>query len=1246
MSDHPAAASAMLPRWPADPAQFVDTTRCPSCLSPLASAVCSACGLDLAGPDAAEVLASGRRIHAEGARRADLIRRMYEAQAAAAPAPTPPPIAPAVPSAPAGAAEPKAGGDPAPAPTSAPAEPVLGAVPAPSPAPAPVTATADSAPVAPAPAVATGPRRSGVQVLLLTLGVVLISVAAIVFLFVAYLVASIEVRSVIIAVASVLVLGLAWLLRTRRLPGTAEGVASVAVVLLLLDVWIVRANALFGSDLVDGSTYTGWALLVVAALLAGTRAVSGIRAPGLAAAGLLPTGVLLLGIGAAADPGTGFWAGGLAVSVLGSLAALAPRTAERAVVLVAGYGGGALALLAAPWALPALPWSQAWAFLGGAAVWALAWFVWRRVHQVWADSAAAVAGFALALAPAVSAFAELAPEVSVWAAPAATGVVACLLAAIVGRRAPQRRGALWALVAALVVAAVTTGHGIVIGIDAIRVRLSASAPAWSDADTSSSITTMQAGAAAVPLIVALGATAVLLLLGRLGRLSAVPIGALGAGVLFIGAMVPSPFGSAVTMLALTAGSLLAAAFIRVPGVQDASLRVVLVVIGVSGGAIGWIVGFAATSIWPWVSLVVLVTVFGGRLLAGRIWSPTTSEAIGLVHTTTLGVLAATTLGALVPWLDAAGAAFEQPASAAWICLGSAAAILIALTALVPLGSMGDRVAFTVPMLLAATLAVGALLLTPTEGGPTWAPAAGLAVAGGLWLRPSAPQALRVAVAALVPLAIAAAAGSIAFLLLDAEASGYVLAGVVLASAGLAHLLARPRPDAATAAWVAAVVALGMLALATTVFVPGESWLVLAILAPVPILLCSVAGDPIGGDAPTRHLSWLSAGLAILSLYAWLAGDGVTAVEAYTLPLAAVLAACGALISWRRAPSTPSGVSRGRTALFASAAAIAVLPSVGSTAASDPRALILVAGGAVFMLAAMFLPESSRGVPWRLLIALTGWSAASIAAVVRGTSVALGSESPLPIEFWPVLGLVAGLALSVGWARSSSRPPVVAEWLAAASVVLAAIPTLTAIVSGESATLRTGVLLTLLGAAAIVGTALRARPASGPVFTWTMRGLLVLSGLVALASKNVEPFDVVTVPIGIALIATGAIAMTRSATGSWRALGIGLAVLLIPPFWADFSDPQLWRIVALGVAALAALVVGAQRRLQAPFVLGGTVLLVHAVVQFWPAITVLYEAVWWWLWLGLAGVVLVALAATYERQMRLARNTIRSIAAMR
>ncbi|WP_448811998.1 SCO7613 C-terminal domain-containing membrane protein [Agromyces bauzanensis] len=196
-------------------------------------------------------------------------------------------------------------------------------------------------------------------------------------------------------------------------------------------------------------------------------------------------------------------------------------------------------------------------------------------------------------------------------------------------------------------------------------------------------------------------------------------------------------------------------------------------------------------------------------------------------------------------------------------------------------------------------------------------------------------------------------------------------------------------------------------------------------------------------------------------------------------------------------------------------------------------------------------------------------------------------------------------------------------------------------------LRTAVLFPLLAVAHIAGAALRMRPIAGPVFEWSTLGVLVLGGITVLVSGAVDPFDVVTVSVGAALVGAGAFRMLRSpALGSWPALGPGLAVLLIPPLIADFTDPVLWRLIALGVVAAAAVVVGAARRLQAPLLLGGAVLLVHAVDQLWPWITWLYEAVWWWLWLGIAGVILVVLAATYERQLRLARRVAHSIAELR
>jgi hypothetical protein len=222
-------------------------------------------------------------------------------------------------------------------------------------------------------------------------------------------------------------------------------------------------------------------------------------------------------------------------------------------------------------------------------------------------------------------------------------------------------------------------------------------------------------------------------------------------------------------------------------------------------------------------------------------------------------------------------------------------------------------------------------------------------------------------------------------------------------------------------------------------------------------------------------------------------------------------------------------------------------------------------------------------------------------------------------------------------------------LLAASVTLAAVPTLLAIITGEQQTVRAALLFPLFALAHILGSATTVRPLAGPTFAWATLGVLVLGGLAVLVSGEVDPFDIVTASVGVALIGAGAFRMHRAPSlGSWPALGIGLAVLLLPALVADFTDPHppLWRIVALGVVSATVVLVGATRRLQAPLLFGGVVLLIHALAQLWPWITQLYEAVWWWLWLGIAGVVLVALAATYERQLRLARGVVRSIAALR
>ena len=1260
MTDRPHVAPRDLLRWPADPAELIDTTLCPACFSPLSSTRCGECELDLGVPAAGELFALSMRMHAEAERREELMTRMRVAQAAAAHERRPLSRRPCRSRSCRSAAEswaPIVGAEQV-APDVAAAAVVVDA-------PASTTAVGASAFGTPAgsdetmppPPVASDteavPRssRSGVQVLLLTLGVVLISITAIVFLFVAYLVASLEVRSVIIAGASVLVLAVAWLLRARRLPGTAEGVASVAIVLLLLDVWIVRANALFGTDRLDAAGYSGGALLVVAGLLAATRAVSGIRVAGIAAAALLPVAVFLLAFAVAPDGevATGVWLGSLAASLVGSAALLTPPRIERTIVVVAGIAASVLGTVAASWALPELAWHELWTFSAVAAAWLIGLVVLHvrgaGVSPVWGRIAAPAFGVSAALAPSVALLSELEPSLAIWLVPAAAGLVTCVFAAIARLRPSVGSDALAACAGSGAVALVAASPGAYVGIVEIGSRAGASIPAWAQSAVSPSWfgAEYHLGGVLVPILIAAGAFAVLALLGRVRVFAAIPIGAALAGVLVAGAVASEAAVAALILAVLGAGALALAVTLRraeIPG-----LTVVLAVVGLSGAALAWTVGYASTAVWPWTTIAVLATAIAGRLLARRVWSADAAAGVGIGHVAVASLLAVFGLASLAPWLEASGAALAAPWTSPWMWLGVGGALLLGLGAIAPIRGAGDRTAFAVPLLIGAFTAVFAVAGDDAAAW-RWLPAALFVVAGLAWLlRPSHPVAVRAMFAVATPIALVLGAAVLVAELAGGEFAGYGGAAAVLLAAALAHLVSRRATGAPTIAWIIAVALVGVLALTLGVSTVDESWLVLLILAPVPIVLAALGGDPFGGDAPGRHVSWLSLGLGIAGVWTWLAGEGVVDVAAYTLSLAVALAATGALITWRR--PTDERHAAGRTALFGSAAAIAVLPNIGSSGDSELHTLVLSTIGIVVAIAASYLPESAGGVPVRLLGVATGWTAVTGAALVRGSAVATGTQSELPVEFWPIVALVAGVVIAVTWARFGSRPPLIAEAVLAASVASAAVPTTLAIVNDEAPLLRAAVLFPLLAAAHVLGAATPARPFAGPVFSWTTGGLLTLGGFVVLLSGNVDPFDVVIASIGLALIAAGVFAMRRSPElGSWRALGAGLAVLLIPPLLADFADPELWRIVTLGVVAALAVVVGATRRLQAPLLLGGAVLLVHAIAQLWPWITWLYEAVWWWLWLGVAGVLLVVLAATYERQLRLARGTIRTIEALR
>ncbi|WP_308799647.1 SCO7613 C-terminal domain-containing membrane protein [Agromyces silvae] len=1279
------ARSGGVRRWPADPAAFADTSRCPACLTPLTSAVCTACGLDLSAPQAAEVLASGRRIVAEEQRRQGLIDGMFEAQAAReagrlagppavpvvpapAPAPSPAPASAGTsPASGAGAAVPMpvpASGRPAPVHTATPvAPPTLPVAPPQNP---PVSLAPPSGPpvvpaagfpangqLPPGPAAESrAPRRSGMQVFLLTLGVVLISVTAIVFLFVAYLIASLEVRSVIIALASALVLGVAALLRRRGLPGTAEGVAVVAVVLLLLDVWIVRANDLFGTGAARPTAYAGVALLVLAAVLGALRAATRIRALGISAAALAPAALFLLGVAAApaGEPGTAAWLGGV-LAMLAAIAAAAVRlpNLERHLALALGVTGGAIAWCAAAFALPDLAWHPLLSFLIVAVVCALLLAALagrgRELGVGWQWVAAIAAGSAIAAAPTIAIALELDLTPAAWSAPLVAIAIATALSWSLRFATPiARRIGLGAFAGAGTVALFAAVPGVFAGVVQLGSVAVGAVDGWAGGRVGGRGTGFTApaellpAAIVVPFMLAAATVFITMAARRLRALGAIPVAFAGFGFL-VGAAAFGDLRVTITVLLLeaTAGLALGAVASRVP---IRGLLPVLATAGPLAAALAWAAGFGATGVWAWSTAGALLLTIAGWVLAPRIWRAHAVSA-ATVHALALALQVVVLSLAAAPWLVALGVplAADWRTPTLWAALIAGGLFGIALLLRL---ARAPRLAFTAPLLAAATIAVAALLVT---GGTTFRALGALvvAIAALLWAWRGRLVMVTPAAAAIAPIMLVFAAAWFAGdVLLVSEQADAAAAAAVLASAGLAHVLLR-RPDTASAVRIGWAASTGALTLVVTgLALIGGDWLPLALLAPAPLLIAALWGEPFASSSPARHLAWVSAPLAVAAWWTWLADAGETVVELFTLPVAALCLALGTLVALRR-PSREQ--APGRVSLIAVGLAIAVLPSVASAAGAPVRTILLVAAGAVVVLATGFAPGRVRGIPIGLLGVLAGTTAAVGAAFVHAMHLAR-TTGTWNAEWWSLAGLVVGVGASVWWARADRSPRRFAEWLFAVTIVAAASPTVLAIALGSEVFARTVILLPLLAVLHIATTAALPRPVSGPISRWTTAGVLGLAAFIALMAR-VEPFDIATTSVAVAVIGAGILDLRRRpGLGSWPALGTGLAVLLLPPLVADFTDPQLWRIVTLGVVALATLLAGIRWRLQAPFVVGGGVLLVHAIVQLWPWITALYEAVWWWLWLGIAGVLLVVIAATYERQLRTARAAVTRLAALR
>lgn len=492
-----------------------------------------------------------------------------------------------------------------------------------------------------------------------------------------------------------------------------------------------------------------------------------------------------------------------------------------------------------------------------------------------------------------------------------------------------------------------------------------------------------------------------------------------------------------------------------------------------------------------------------------------------------------------------------------------------------------------------------------------------------------------------------------------ELVGLPFAVALLAGAALAmrrrSRAGMPWPAAESTAWLAG---LAVAVLPSVVAAPTttRSWLL--------VLASLLAATGIAAVATRQTAVLASASVAVLMSAVGVAGlRALVALPdpagiAVPLVAGAGITAVGAVTVWRRL---------GRPALALTAAAagptiIALTVALRGEGDLAPSLIAAIGGGAAAIAAASVIGRPGwRGFAGTLSIGAT--VVALTAVGLRVWRLAADGTDGLQQDLWvwggcalvAAVGLVALHSEVPGATRDEiaaggATPGRVGSAVGAAfaSVALAAAVVEGALIvtgAASDGTVRVACASMLLSAAAVGGALLRRR--IGAALLWAAGIGVGLIAVAALVTGAADPVEVVTLPPAIALLLLGVRRLRRDATvRTWSALGPGLTLLTVPSLMQDLGPNELWRIVALGVVAVALVVVGATRRLQAPLVIGAVVLLIHAVAQLWPWIATSYDAVPWWLWVGLGGILLIVIAARYERQLAALRTAYASVTSLR
>jgi len=298
-------------------------------------------------------------------------------------------------------------------------------------------------------------------------------------------------------------------------------------------------------------------------------------------------------------------------------------------------------------------------------------------------------------------------------------------------------------------------------------------------------------------------------------------------------------------------------------------------------------------------------------------------------------------------------------------------------------------------------------------------------------------------------------------------------------------------------------------------------------------------------------------------------------------------------------------------VLAACAAVLLVPAAGWALGSEPGTLAFL--GAVAVLAAV--ATAAAGSPWLR----RGCAAVAVVAVVgEGAALALSARGSAA-EAGFVVAVAAGAVLVAGtrWRQDAAEGPVV-EALGLAAGVLGI-----ALTAGDQR---------WLAAALTVAVPALLAAAASPVrraYLWGGAAAAVAAVWAWLAVAEVTVPEAYTLPAAAVALAAGAVARGGGARpGSWLAFGPGLAVALLPSLVLAVDQGGTARPLLLTGAALLVVLAGARAGLQAPLVLGALTLLGLGLDAVLPVAAQLPR----WVTIGLAGLLLLWLGATAERQL--------------